>query len=552
MRLTGRIFAQGKEYTVQVSEGMTVLEAIKQSGILFSAPCGGNGTCGKCRVTVKGFLSEPEENEKRFLTDKEIADGIRLACMCRVCGNFEVFLDNEDIRIVTEYRSASLEISPMVTRKQTTDGAAFYQNDCLIDVAFGDAANLGLAVDIGTTTVAAYLCDMETGSVLATRAFRNPQASYGADVISRIDKIMKDKQALFEQQKLISDAVRGACAEACHTLGLSIGDVRAAVICGNTVMEHIAAGIDPSSIANAPFTAPTLFGEYYQAEKLHFLENKCAQVYFAPCFASYVGGDIACGMIAEGLDSCRDNVLYIDIGTNGEIGLSTRHGLYFCSAAAGPAFEGARIECGMAGVDGAVSEVLIDGDGISFHSLGTVSLCGICGSGIIDAVAVMLETGLLDETGRIRNRDEAGNYASYIKEDDDGNPIFVIEEKHPVYLTGKDIREIQLAKAAICAGIYTLLDKASLSLCDVSSVVLAGGFGSHINKTSACRIGLIPRELENKIVSVGNAAGAGAVAILLSSSAREAARNICEKSDYTELSGNAYFMDKYIEEMTFE
>ena len=219
MRLTGRIFAQGKEYTVQVSEGMTVLEAIKQSGILFSAPCGGNGTCGKCRVTVKGFLSEPEENEKRFLTDKEIADGIRLACMCRVCGNFEVFLDNEDIRIVTEYRSASLEISPMVTRKQTTDGAAFYQNDCLIDVAFGDAANLGLAVDIGTTTVAAYLCDMETGSVLATRAFRNPQASYGADVISRIDKIMKDKQALFEQQKLISDAVRGACAEACHTLG---------------------------------------------------------------------------------------------------------------------------------------------------------------------------------------------------------------------------------------------------------------------------------------------------------------------------------------------
>ena len=543
----------GKSRTsVRTESGMRILDVLRAAGAEISAPCGGNGTCGKCRVRVAGVLSEMGDDERRFLDENEISRGVRLACKCRVLGDFEVHLTDDALHVETDSKAVSYTLSPMIRAVRDTVKTTFFFNGAPLDTAAPDTANLGLAVDIGTTTVAVYLCDMDTGEVVEKRGFRNPQSSYGADVISRIDKIMKAPAVLKEEQRLIIDAIGRTAAELCAACGGTSSDVRAAVFCGNTVMQHLAAGIDPSSIARAPFIAPTLFGEFYRADAVGLPIFPAAPIYFAPCFASYVGGDIACGMIAAGLDRPSDNVLFIDIGTNGEIGLSTKNGLYFCSAAAGPAFEGAHIECGMAGTVGAVSEIFLDGEGIAYRTIGGVAPTGICGSGIIDAAAVMLDAGLLDETGRIADKDEAGKYASYIDEDADGGPIFVIDAAHSVYMTGTDIREVQLAKAAICAGIYTLLDKAGLSLSEVTSVVLAGGFGSHINKASACRIGLIPRELAGKIVSAGNTAGAGAVAILLGKEPREAAGTICGKSDYTELSQSAFFMEKYIEEMMFE
>jgi uncharacterized 2Fe-2S/4Fe-4S cluster protein (DUF4445 family) len=257
-------------------------------------------------------------------------------------------------------------------------------------------------------------------------------------------------------------------------------------------------------------------------------------------------------MIASGLDEVSENILFIDIGTNGEIGLATPKGLYFCSAAAGPAFEGAHIECGMPGTTGAVSKIYVDGDSIQYKTINGASASGICGSGIIDACAVMLDTGLLDETGCILDAEDAKAFSDYLGEDDDGNPVFEIDKINHIYITGKDIREIQLAKAAIAAGVKTLLDKADIQLSDISSVVLAGGFGSHIDPKSACRIGLIPRELDGKVISVGNVAGAGAIAILLGKEPRESVKTICARSEYTELSCNPFFMEAYIEEMMFE
>lgn len=548
---SGTIDAGNNTISVRAELGETLLDVLRGAGVVIAAPCGGNGTCGKCRVMAAGILSEMEADEQRFLSGDEIKQGIRLACKCRVLGNFKIRLDRETLHVETEYKTVTYTLSPMVRSVRDAEKTIFFHDGAPLDTAAPDAVNLGLAVDIGTTTVAIYLCNMDTGRVMGTRGFRNPQAAYGADVISRIDKIMKTPSALKEQQHLIIDAIESAAASLCAACGGALSDVRAAVFCGNTVMQHIAAGLDPSTIACAPFVAPTLFGEYYRADAIGLSIFPAAPVYFAPCFASYVGGDIACGMIAAGLDSPSDNVLLIDIGTNGEIGLSTKSGLYFCSAAAGPAFEGAHIECGMAGVDGAVSEIFLDGEKISYRTVGGAAPIGICGSGIINATAVMLNAGLLDETGRIADRDEAGKYASSIDEDADGNPIFVINSEPPVYMTGKDIREVQLAKAAICAGIYTLLDKAGISLSEITSVVLAGGFGSHIDKASACRIGLIPQALDGKIVSAGNTAGAGAVAILLGKEPRDAAGTICAKSDYTELSQNAFFMEKYVEEMMF-
>ncbi|MBQ8497908.1 MAG: DUF4445 domain-containing protein [Clostridia bacterium] len=523
--------ADGKQYPVSVPYGMTALEAVRFADIPIYSPCGGNGTCGKCRAKITGNISVMDEREKNFLSEEEREKGIRLACMCRLYGDFEIDIQYGNLRVQTDFKGISYTFSPLVKDK-------------------GENL-LGLAADIGTTTVALYLSDLQNGKILATRGFRNPQSAYGADVISRIDKIMKDKNALVMQQKLIADAIREAASDMCVSVGRSEMDIVSAVFCGNTVMQHMAAGLDPSTIANAPFIAPTLFGEEYDAYQLGFLKNKDAFVYFAPCFASYVGGDIACGMIASGLDACRERVLYIDVGTNGEIGLATEKGLYFCSAAAGPAFEGAHIACGMAGITGAVSEVFIENGKIGYRTVDDADAVGICGSGIIDAIAVMLDTGLVDETGCIAEKEDAGEYASYIDEDDDGNPVFMLDKEKNIYICGRDIREIQLAKAAICAGVDTLLHEADVSYESLSDVVIAGGFGSHLRAESICRIGMIPPIDTKKISFVGNAAGAGALSILLGAEPRESAKTICARSEYTELSKNAYFMEKYIEEMMF-
>ena len=545
----GTVHVGEKTQQIRAERGMTVLEALRLSGISVYSPCGGNGTCGKCRAVIEGEVTPLCEKEKTVLSEKEIADGVRLSCMCKILGDFSARVKVDTLEIETKSRSVSYAHAPMLTCVKSETDTKFYTDDgSLFEIAAPDAENLGFAVDIGTTTVAVYLCDMNTGKTIGVRAFANPQSAYGADVISRIDKIMKDKRALEEQQKLITQAIRRAAEEICKEKGFSFLDVRAAVIGGNTVMQHIAAGIDPSSIANAPFIAPTLFGEDYSAHELGLLENAKAKAYFAPCFASYVGGDIACGMIATGLDSCAENALFVDIGTNGEIGLSSKNGLYFCSAAAGPALEGAHIECGMSGIVGAVSEISVKNGELHYQTISDAAPIGICGSGIIDAVAVMLETGLLDETGCIA--DESDDYHALLDEDEEGDLTFRITEG--VYMTGKDIREVQLAKAAICAGIRTLLKEANLSTDDIDKVVIAGGFGSHIRKESSCRIGLIPAELLDKITFAGNTAGAGAVALLLSREAREKAAHIREKATYLELSQNATFMEQYIEEMMFE
>ncbi len=546
------IFQGGKRSLIEVALGENILNALRGAGFVLLSPCGGNGTCGKCKVTLKGAVSEMSADEAVFLTEEEKAAGIRLACKTKILGDIEVTLPEGAIETQTKFSSVSYAVDPLVKSERGEAGVSFYIDGVCIEKDAPTAKNFGLAVDIGTTTVAVYLLDLDAGRVIGNRGFRNPQAAYGADVISRIDKIIKDGAMLAEQQRLILGAITEAAEKLVLLGGGSLSDIRAAVFCGNTVMEHIAAGIDPTPIANAPFTAPTLFGEWLDAAGLGLPFAKGAKVYFSPCFASYVGGDIACGMIAAGLDKPQNNVLFIDIGTNGEIGLSTETGLHFCSAAAGPALEGAHIRCGMPGTMGAVGKVYIDGDMIRYETVGGKTAIGICGSGIIDAVAVMLEAGLLDETGAIYEEDEVDGFADYLGEDWDGNTVFLIDTAREIYLSGKDIREIQLAKAAIAAGIRTLIHKAGIEISEITEVVLAGGFGSHIDAKNACRIGLIPRELSGKVRSVGNVAGAGAVMYLLSREARASAQTIVKRSDYIELSCDGFFMDTYIDEMMFE
>jgi len=549
--IKGSISIKGKTYSAETERGTLALSLFRERGEAVYAPCGGNGTCGKCRMYISGEISEPDERERALLGEDALKKGIRLACMCRLLGDFTIAPTEDSLQVQTDSVSVRYTPEPFLQARRVGEETVFDRNGAELCRERGSVKNLGLAVDVGTTTVAAYLCDMYEGRVLGAKGFKNPQSVYGADVISRMDKIMKEPELLAVQQRSVCAAIRRAAEEMCGERGLRAHDIRAAVLCGNTVMQHIAAGIDPVSIAVAPFTAPTLFGEEYPAFPLGLLPNESATAYFSPCFASYVGGDIACGMIATGLDACRERVLFVDIGTNGEIGLSTERGLYFCSAAAGPAFEGAHIACGMAGVDGAVSRVFVRDGKILYETVGGVPAIGICGSGILDAVAVMLETGLLDETGLIAHGDEAGEFAFYIGEDEDGDPVFFLDRERNIYLCARDIREIQLAKAAVCAGVRTLLHESGVEEDSISRVVIAGGFGSHLRAQSIRRVGLLPPIDVRKYEFVGNAAGAGAVAILLGKEPREAARTICAKSEYTELSKSAYFMEKYIDEMLF-
>jgi uncharacterized 2Fe-2S/4Fe-4S cluster protein (DUF4445 family) len=503
---------------VKAQPGDTLYSVIKRvQGVTFDAPCGGRHTCGKCKVKASGGISETGKTETELLTERELAEGIRLACCTAVTGDCEVWLAGTvDMSIQTEgQHSGAFDLSPAAG----------------LD---GTPARWGAAVDIGTTTVAVYLCDLTGGIVAATDAFVNPQRSFGADVITRLEYIMKNHPSGTEElRSALIRELNSSLERLCSRVGITPRDIGCIALAGNTVMQHIAAGRDARGIANAPFTVDTLFGYSVGAEEAGIEAAPHASVFYMPCFAAYVGGDIAAGLIAAGVDQSDGVTLFIDVGTNGEMGLGNKNGISLCATAAGPAFEGAQIECGMAGVTGAINEVWEEGETLRFSVIGGGRPRGICGSGLIDAVATLLDLGIVDETGRLEEN-------------------FYLDRESGVYLSPHDIRELQLAKAAVCGGIMTLLDHAGLDTSDVSRVALAGGFGAHINRRSACRIGLIPAELEDKIEVVGNTAGMGAVAYLMSASVRDRTSKINgPASHYLELSGNEFFMDAYVEQMMF-
>lgn len=532
-------------------------ESREISGVLkFDFPCGGKKTCGKCRVKIKDgfeFVSEPNETEKNFLTEKDLAENIRYACMCEVFGNVVIELNpgfsGEKMHVQTE---------GLKSKNITPDNFKKFEK-------FSDGKTSGIygaAVDIGTTTVAVYLHDMTNGVCLGVATAENPQRAYGADVITRINYTIENENGLENLKNLILTLVFKLIKDLCGENNINPSDVYSVVLTGNTVMQHIAFGYPPKTIAFAPFTPVSLFGFEAKINEVDKTGVSCvnenAVVYFPPAFASYVGGDIATGIIASDTDLCETLRLFLDVGTNGEIGLGNKDGLVFCATAMGPAFEGAHIKLGMPGVKGAINNIYLNEENnIICETIGKTEPKGICGSGIIDAVALMLEIGATDETGRILDSGDdeemPEKYRKFAENlcEIDGENVFVLDKANNIYITQKDVREIMLAKAAVCAGIFTLLNHEGKSVADVGELILAGGFGAHINKKSACKIGLIPQELEEKIIVAGNTAGTGAAAVLLDSSAVGRINKVAEAAKYIELSGDSFFRDEYIEQMMF-
>lgn len=483
--------------------GQTLLEILREAGFEVSAPCGGNGTCGKCTVYIAG--------EAHLACQTEAADGM----------------------MVELPHTAELEVA-------LGSDAVFACDSGL--------SGYGVAVDIGTTTVACHLVDLENGKTIAVAGEGNAQRSYGADVISRIQASVEGR--LGEMAEVIRKQLGEMMETLCREAKVSPAEVHFMTVAANTTMCHILAGLKPDTIGVAPFTPLSLFGDDYDAKSWGLPFD--GRVYLAPSVSGYVGGDITADLLAVDMDKASKPVLLIDVGTNGEMALGCGDKFVCCSTAAGPAFEGAQIRFGMTAAEGAISSVEYHDGALECKVIGGVEAKGICGSGLIDAIAVMLEVGALDETGRVLDIDEDDDIPEealpFLTLLDD-EPAFRLTEQ--IYVTQSDVRKVQLGKGAIAAGIQVLIDTSDVNYDDIGALLLAGGFGSFIRPASAARIGLIPAELLGVTKAVGNTAAVGAKMALVSAEARERLDKLQKAMDYQELSGLAAFNTAYMEKMMF-
>lgn len=492
--------------TVEAKKGETLYERITASDVYLEAPCGGRGKCGKCLVQLS-----PDGPKVR-------------ACQTQVTGDMEVYLPDE--------------MNMKIAGADSKSAAAAYTGP------------LGIAVDIGTTTVVAHLTDIPTCTRLATASGVNAQRTHGADVISRIQYCAENGHEALT--KAIRAQLAGLILQACNTAGANPKDIHYISIAGNTIMQHLAADLSPVGMGVAPFSPVTLFGEEYPADKIYPVAED-AIIYYAPCVYSYVGGDITAGMLASDLERFEGNCVYIDIGTNGELVLKANGKYYCCATAAGPAFEGAEIAKGMAAVQGAISHVKWSEEkGLELTVIGDAAPEGLCGSGLMDALAVMVATGAVDDTGRLMDADELDHPIKDYLGKREGKNVFWLSKEHDVYMIPGDIRKLQLAKAAIAGGLRTLLSVAGITVKDVNGFMLAGGFGSYLDQRSAATIGLFPKEFLPFARTMGNTAGEGAALALCSQKARDSLRNMMENFEVVELSTSKVFNEQFVEQMMFE
>ncbi len=411
-----------------------------------------------------------------------------------------------------------------------------------------DKNGLGVAVDIGTTTLVAYLYDCGEAKQLAVASGINSQAQFGVDVISRIKYCSDFERGLDILHEALTRDVNSLIERLAGQHGADLNAIEHIVVTGNTTMLHLFAKISPVSMGVLPFEPASLFGEFCSARELGLSANR-ARVYLTPCMSSFVGGDITTAILASGLHRGGELCVLLDIGTNGEVVLGNSDFLLVTSTAAGPAFEGAHIRCGMAGVPGAINSVYVYKGGVDFTTIGDAAPKGICGSGLLDAAALMVSAGLVDETGRIAGKDEIDeNLWQYLIEAQ-GQPGVRIAPG--IEITQKDVREIQTAKAAIAAGLEALLHHAGKSFDDVGKVFLAGGFGNFMDPKSAMKIGLLPKQFSGKIQPIGNAAGTGAIMALLNEGYKDECEKTAKTGRHVELGSNPVFMERYVDNMYF-
>lgn len=506
---------EGKENTFLLKDGQSLMEGLIEAGYQFSAACGGKGRCGKCRVQLlEGNVPATAEDESVF-SEKELAEGWRLSCRMYPKEDIKVgFALNDESRF--EVLGGGTAVAQGEERENAYD----------------------VAVDIGTTTIAMELIGCDSGRVLGTAAFINSQRVYGADVITRIKASMDGKKE--ELRKHIRQDLGRGLKELVKKAGISLSDIRKVIISGNTTMGHLLMGYDCDSLGVFPFTPVNIDFIRGTAEEILGIEGTKAEVVLLPGISTYVGGDIVSGLYACGFDREEEICMLIDLGTNGEMGIGNREKMLVTSTAAGPAFEGGNISWGAGSVAGAICSVKINGADVEYKTIQDEAPMGICGTGVVETVAELVKEELVDEMGSL---DE-----DYF---DDGFPLAKTPDGREIVFTQQDVREIQLAKAAIRAGVETLVLRYGITKEQVKKVYVAGGFGYKLDKEKAIAIGMLPEEFADKIETVGNSSLAGARQYLRDADGEERLSRIVETSEEIGLSTDKDFNEFYMDGMMF-
>jgi uncharacterized 2Fe-2S/4Fe-4S cluster protein (DUF4445 family) len=492
--------------------------------------------------------------QKRYLELAEPSLADQATDLERVLAQLEDLEPRADLAVLRTLGRTLREADYKVT--------AVVVDDVLIAVERGDttARRFGIAFDLGTTTVVATLLDLSTGTPAGVESALNSQQPFGADVITRISATMMDPGNLDKLQNLARETLTELTRAVCAQGGVEPHEVYEVALAGNATMTHLVLGIDPEPLGMAPFIMATrLYPEVLAADLgLGGVVHPRARAVVFPAFGAYVGGDITAGLLASGMDRDARVRLFVDIGTNCEIVLGNRDWLLATAAPAGPAFEGAAIRCGMRAADGAIEVVTMTPEELGLKVIGDAEPQGLCGSGLVDAVTGLVRVGLLDASGRFVPEDEAASIAPGLADRltmVGKERVFVLHwrgaAEDSIYLSQRDVRELQFAKAAIATGWQILLEEAGLTSADVKQVLLAGSFGSYLSPASAIRIGLVPKVPVMRVVSAGNVAGEGAKMALLSLRERAGGLALLEEVRYVELSDRADFNDRFIEQLPF-
>lgn len=558
---------------IEVPDGIMILEAEIQAGLEPDAPCGGQGKCGKCLVKANGQIVKacqtPVQGDMEVDTliseqrHEILTEGLNRPVAFKP-GLFvhQVRLEKAEPgdnrsdweRLVVEVRKASGLEMPRVApnlslaasiydkSKESEYWFAIHTREEILDLKKEEPKLYMAAFDIGTTTVVGYLMDAKNGKVCAIESRMNPQAQYGADVI------MRANYALEHGVKVLSDCIQSAIDELLQKLAKKAEaqpeDIYQVSIVGNTCMHHLFLGISPGSLVHAPYNPAFSERLTLRAGEYGLHIHPQAQLLMLPDIAGYVGADTCGCLLALRQDQKEEISLMIDIGTNGEMVLGNKDRMATCSTAAGPAFEGAKIECGMRGAAGAVDHVAYEDGEWKYTTVDNKPAVGLCGSGLIDMVAQLYKAGLIDEMGHLESGQENDSIFVLVPPEKAGNDV-------GVYLSQKDVREVQLAKAAIAAGIQLLMKELGITEKDIEKVYIAGAFGNYMNPSSACAIGLLPPELEKRVVPVGNAAGEGAKIALLNTDELEATDKLVKGICFLELAASAEFQDTFVDELAF-
>ena len=600
---------------IKVKPGITVYEALENTDLEIEGDCGGVGTCGKCKIRVITALKSPSQQEKALLTKEELANGERLACRTRITKNLVVYTEPkpgemELFQILKHGQTPEVALDPLLNRytvsveppslespdsdfcrlrdaigsdhndlkvswgclaslykdlrKTGFKGQAIVHQNCLLawTEENSNKGRFGIVFDIGTTTLVGKLVDITNGREVSVVSRLNSQSRYGSDVISRIKFVRERKNGLKRMRELLLRDINTIIRRLLRVNRLKSVDIFVAVAAGNTTMQHFLLGLDPSGIAEAPFSPVITEGVTFRTQDLGLDLHPDAMLYVMPCKTGYIGGDLISFILASNaFEEEEKMILGLDFGTNGEIFLGNRHRILTCSTAAGPALEGARISRGMIARAGAIEGVRMEDDELRLNIIGNIKSKGLCGSGLVDLVAVLLHNGVIDNEGLLGPDHIRASGAAFRQRvlTDKSNDVssFVVasarqaDNHKKILLTQKDVRELQLAKGAVAAGVQLLMQEMNVGLKDIDMVYLAGALGNYVNPLSAMRIGLIPMVPVEKILSLGNAASAGAKMALLSKAHWEKAADIAGHLEHMELSVMPVFYENFIQAMDF-